>query len=72
MTIYKVTYMRTNMDKYFMGADNYFDKAEKLFTTKEKAEAFVATEETIFVEIWGKSHVVKKAGVGVIEKVEVE
>jgi hypothetical protein len=72
MTIYKVNYMRANMDKYFMGANDYFDKAEKLFTTEEKAKEFVATEETVFVGTWGKNHVVKKAGVGVVEKVEVE
>ena len=71
MTIYRVNYKKINFGKYFSGEYNYYDNAEKFFTTKEKAEEFVATEEKEYVPTWKREEVVKAVGVGKIEEIEV-
>ena len=71
MKIYRVNYKKINFNKYFQGAYNYYDNAEKFFTTQEKAEEFVATEEKEYVQTWQKEKIVKAVGVGKIEEIEV-
>lgn len=72
MTIYRVTYERKNMGAYFSGSNDYWETAEKFFTTEEKANAFVADEEKVWVETWGRDEVVKYANRGRVEAVVVE
>ena len=72
MTIYRVRYERKNMGAYFSGSNDYWETAEKFFTTEEKANAFVANEEREWVETWGRDEVVKYANKGRVEEVVVE
>ena len=71
MTIYRVKYNKINFNRFFAGYHHYYDEAEKFFTTKEKAEEFVATEVKEYVPTWKKEEVVKKVGEGKIEEIEV-
>jgi hypothetical protein len=72
MTIYKVNYNKFNTGKYLSGSNCYYEKTSKLFTTREKAEEFVANAEMEFVPTWKKEVEVKEANYGTIEEVEVE
>ncbi len=72
MTIYKVNYIKFNTGKYLSGSNNYYEDANKLFTTREKAENFVANAEMKYVPDWKKEVAVKDANEGTIEEVEVE
>ena len=59
---FKVTYRTINWGAYYGGSNEYIVKDEKLFTTREKAQAFVDAE----IED------VKVAGDGEIEEIEAE
>lgn len=72
MTVFTVTYTRKNMNKYFGGSYDYNESKVKVFSTREKAEAFVATEEKEFVPTWNRETVVKEANNGTVVEVEVE
>ena len=72
MTIYRVRYERKNMGAYFSGSNDYWETAEKFFTTEEKANEFVANEEKEWVETWGRDEVFKFANRGKVETVVVE
>ena len=72
MTIYKVTYVKVNFDKKFCGSWDYLDTVTKMFTTREKAEEFVANEEKEYVPTWDSYEVVKGANKGTIEEVEID
>lgn len=72
MTISRVRYERKNMGAYFGGSNDYWETAEKFFTTEEKANAFIANEEREWVETWGREEVVKFANRGRVEAVIVE
>lgn len=72
MTIYKVTFYKKNFNKYFQDDRFPYDTKEKYFTTREKAEQFVATELTEYVPTWNRCEVVKKVNEGKVIEVEVE
>ncbi len=72
MTVFVVNYTKKNMSKYFGGSYDYNENKTKVFSTKEKAEAFVASEEKEFVPTWSKETVVKEAGNGRIVETIVE
>lgn len=72
MTVFVVNYTRKNMDRYFGGSYDYNEDKVKVFGTREKAEAFVASEEKEFVPTWKRETVVKEAGNGIIVETEVE
>lgn len=72
MTIYKVEYTKKDFNAYFSGAYNCYTTEEKFFTTKEKAENFVATEMKEYVPTWKREEVVKAVGNGIITEITVE
>ena len=72
MTIYKVEFQKKDFNAYFSGAWNCYTTEEKFFTTKEKAEQFVATELTEFVPTWNRDEIVKPANEGKITEEIVE
>lgn len=72
MTVFVVNYTRKNMNKYFGGGYDYNESKVKVFSTREKAEEFVATEEKEFVPTWNRETVVKEVGNGTVVEVEVE
>lgn len=72
MTIYKVTYNRINMGKFFGGSNEYYDATERFFSTEEKANRFVASEETEYVPTWHRDAIVKEANTGKVEPIVVE
>lgn len=72
MTIYKVTFYKKNFNRYFQDDRFPYDTKEKYFTTKEKAEQFVATELTEFVPTWNRDEIVKPANEGKITEEIVE
>ena len=72
MTIYKVTYNRKNMDKFFGGSNEYYDETERFFSTEEKANEFVTNEEIEYVPTWRRNVSVKEANEGKIELITVE
>lgn len=59
---FKVTYRTINWGAYYGGSNDYIVKAEKFFTTREKAQAFVDA----------KIEEVKIAGDGEITEIEAE
>jgi len=61
-TFFKVTYRTINWGAYYGGSNDYIVSAEKFFTTREKAQAFVDAQ----------IEEVKKAGDGEIEEIEAE
>ena len=72
MTVFTVVYTKKNMNKYFGGGYDYNETKIKVFSTKKKAEKFVASEEKEFVPTWNKETVIKEAGNGTITETEVE
>lgn len=72
MIIYKVTFKRINWDAYFSGSWNCACTAEEFFSTKEKAEEFINASVDEYVPTWKRYETIKEAGVGEIEKIEIE
>lgn len=72
MTIYKVEFEKKDFNAYFSGAWNCYKKEEKFFTTREKAEEFVANEITEYVPTWKRDEIVKEKNKGKIIEITVE
>lgn len=69
MILYQVRYSDIDWDAYFCGPNEYHVQSTRLFTTKAKAEEFVAGTLQVYVPDWKKHVVVKGAGEGRITEI---
>ena len=69
MILYQVEYSDIDWNAYFCGSNECHVQSTRLFTTREKAEEFVASTLQEYVPTWRKYVVIKEAGEGVIAEI---
>lgn len=72
MKICKVKFMKVDFDKYFNGENNYYTITEKYFANETDAINFIDNDMVEYVPTFGTTKIVKEAGAGHIEIIEIE
>ena len=70
--IFAVKFLGTDWDKYFGGSANFIVLTRKFFSTEEKAQEFIDNEYSEYVDTWDEVVVVKEAGDGTLEILEID
>lgn len=69
MILYQVKYPDIDWNAYFGGSNEYHVRSARLFTTRAKAEEFVAQPLVTHMKSWNEDVVTKKAGEGLITEI---